>query len=52
LQGIAARGSFDLTQHSNASGKSMEYFDDATKEKYIPHVIEPSIGVDRLFLGN
>lgn len=51
LEGIAARGSYDLTQHQNASGKSMEYFDEATKEKYIPHVIEPSIGVDRLLLA-
>ena len=51
LQGIAARGSFDLQQHTDASGKSLEYFDDGTKEKYLPQVIEPSIGVDRLFLA-
>jgi len=51
LQGIAARGNFDLTQHGEASGKSMEYFDEARKEKYVPHVIEPSIGVDRLMLA-
>ncbi|KAH8043414.1 hypothetical protein JL721_13150 [Aureococcus anophagefferens] len=51
LQGIAARGSFDLKQHTDASGKSLEYFDDGTKEKYLPQVIEPSIGVDRLFLA-
>lgn len=51
LEGIAARGCFDLTQHAEASGKSMEYFDEVKKEKYIPHVIEPSIGVDRLFLA-
>ena len=51
LQGVAARGNYDLTQHAKASGKSMEYFDDALKEKYVPHVIEPSIGVDRLMLA-
>jgi glycyl-tRNA synthetase len=51
LMGIAARGNFDLTQHSNCSGKSLEYFDEANKRKYLPHVIEPSIGVDRLFLA-
>ncbi|KAK7249172.1 glycyl-tRNA synthetase [Aureococcus anophagefferens] len=43
--------SFDLKQHTDASGKSLEYFDDGTKEKYLPQVIEPSIGVDRLFLA-
>jgi glycyl-tRNA synthetase len=51
LMGIAARGNFDLTQHSVHSGKAMEYLDPVTNEKYIPHVIEPSIGVDRLFLA-
>lgn len=51
LMGIAARGNFDLTQHSNASGKALNYTDPVTNEKYIPHVIEPSIGVDRLFLA-
>ncbi len=51
LEGVAARGNFDLTQHHEASGKSMEYFDEARKERYIPHVIEPSLGVDRLFLA-
>src|SRR5437764_10434154 len=51
LEGIAARGNFDLTQHQKHSGKSMEYFDEAAKTKYIPHVIEPSAGVDRLLLA-
>lgn len=51
LMGIAARGNYDLTQHSEGSGKNLEYFDEQTKEKYIPHVIEPSLGVDRLFLA-
>mmetsp|Transcript_30941 Transcript_30941/g.62810 ORF Transcript_30941/g.62810 Transcript_30941/m.62810 type:complete len:580 (+) Transcript_30941:219-1958(+) len=51
LMGIAARGNYDLTQHSEGSGKSLEYFDEQAKEKYIPHVIEPSLGVDRLVLA-
>lgn len=51
LMGIAARGNYDLTQHSNASGKMLEYLDPVTNAKYLPHVIEPSIGVDRLFLA-
>jgi len=51
LEGIAARGNFDLTQHQTHSGKSMEYFDQEATAKYIPHVIEPSAGVDRLLLA-
>lgn len=85
LMGIAARGNFDLTSHSEGSGKcevlffcmfqfcrrfitlvmltlifgcisvtsaeALEYYDESTKERYIPHVIEPSLGVDRLFLA-
>lgn len=51
LEGIAARGNYDLTQHQKHSGKSMEYFDDQKREKYIPHVIEPSLGVDRTLLA-
>jgi len=51
LMGIAARGNYDLTQHSEGSGKTLDYFDDTTKEKYIPHCIEPSLGVDRLVLA-
>jgi len=51
LEGIAARGNFDLTQHQNASGKGLEYFDEETKERYLPHVIEPSAGVDRIALA-
>lgn len=51
LMGIAARGDYDLTQHSEGSGKALEYFDETTKEKYIPHCIEPSLGVDRLILA-
>ena len=51
LEGIAARGNFDLRQHQDSSGKSMEYFDEERKEKYVPHVIEPSLGVDRTLLA-
>jgi len=51
LEGIAARGDFDLSQHQKFSGKSMEYFDDESKEKFIPHVVEPSAGVDRIALA-
>lgn len=51
LEGIAARGDFDLRQHQQFSGKSMEYFDDETKQRYIPHVVEPSAGVDRIALA-
>jgi glycyl-tRNA synthetase len=51
LEGIAARGNFDLTQHQQHSGKSMEVFDQEANTKYVPHVIEPSAGVDRLILA-
>lgn len=51
LWGIACRGNFDLTQHQEHSGKSMEFFDENRKEKYIPHVVEPSLGVDRTLLA-
>ncbi|MDI9400462.1 MAG: glycine--tRNA ligase [Limisphaerales bacterium] len=51
LEGIAARGNFDLSQHQKFSGKSMEYYDEAAKTKYIPHVVEPSAGVDRMVLA-
>jgi glycyl-tRNA synthetase len=51
LEGIAARGNFDLTQHQTHSGKSSEYFDQEANTRYIPHVIEPSAGADRLILA-
>ncbi len=51
LEGIAVRGNFDLTQHQKHSGKSMEIFDEASKQKFVPHVIEPSLGVDRTLLA-
>lgn len=51
LLGIADRGDFDLKQHSEYSKTDLYYYDEATKEKVLPHVVaEPSIGVDRLFL--
>ncbi len=51
LEGIHARGNYDLTQHQEFSGKSMEYLDPYTNEKYIPHVVETSAGLDRTFLA-
>ena len=51
LWGIADRTDYDLTQHQNTSGEPMEYFDDETKEKYVPYVIEPSLGADRVTLA-
>ena len=51
LWGIADRTDYDLTQHQNTSGQDMSYFDDEKKEKYIPYVIEPSLGVDRMLLA-
>ena len=51
LEGIANRTDFDLTQHQQFSGRDMTYFDDETKERFIPHVIEPSGGVDRAALA-
>lgn len=51
LSGLAYRTDFDLTNHQKASGQDMSYFDEATKEKFIPHVIEPTFGVDRAILA-
>ena len=51
LWGIADRTDYDLTQHANTSGEDMTYFDDEKKEKYIPYVIEPSLGADRVVLA-
>lgn len=50
LMGIAHRGNFDLTQHQEHSGKDLTYFDEALGERYIPEVIEPSMGVERTLL--
>jgi glycyl-tRNA synthetase len=51
LEGIHARGNYDLTQHQTFSGVSMEYLDPYTSVKYIPHVVETSVGLDRTFLA-
>ncbi len=50
LEGIAHRSNFDLSAHQEHSGQKMEYFDEATKEKFIPHVIEPASGLTRAVL--
>lgn len=51
LEGIANRGDYDLTQHQSASGKDMTYFDETTGDKFLPYVIEPSVGIDRCMLA-
>ncbi len=51
LWGIADRTDYDLTQHQNTSGKDLSYFDQEKGERYIPYVIEPSLGVERSFLA-
>ncbi|MBI1909385.1 MAG: glycine--tRNA ligase [Deltaproteobacteria bacterium] len=50
LEGIADRGDWDLSQHMKVSGKDLSYFDEETKEKFTPCVVESSVGVDRTFL--
>ena len=51
LWGIADRTDYDLSQHQEVSGQDLSYFDDEKGEKYIPYVIEPSLGADRMFLA-
>jgi glycyl-tRNA synthetase len=51
LEGIANRGDFDLSRHAEFSGEKLEYFDQEKGEAYVPHVIEPSLGVDRSLLS-
>ncbi len=51
LWGVADRTDYDLTQHQNTSNKDLTYFDPETNERYIPYVIEPSLGVERSFLA-
>ncbi len=51
LYGLAYRGDFDLRSHQEASGVSLEYFDDEKKERFVPHVIEPSFGLGRTILA-
>lgn len=50
LEGIHNRGCFDLTQHSKFSGKKLDYFEEATKERYVPYAIETAVGCDRFVL--
>jgi len=51
LWGVASRTDFDITAHNEASDEQMEYFDQETNEKYIPFVIEPALGVERMLLA-
>jgi glycyl-tRNA synthetase len=51
LEGIANRGDFDLSRHAEYSGQKLEYFDQATGARYVPHVIEPAAGADRATLA-
>src|SRR5689334_5729137 len=51
LEGIANRGDFDLTQHAKYSGEKLEFFDNVSGERYVPHVIEPAAGVGRTVLA-
>ncbi|MDQ1713249.1 MAG: glycyl-tRNA synthetase [Frankiaceae bacterium] len=50
LEGVAYRGDFDLTSHSKASGVDLSYFEQESGERYVPHVVEPALGVDRTAL--
>jgi glycyl-tRNA synthetase len=51
LEGVHARGDWDLTQHSKFSGQDLSYFDEATKERFTPHIVETSVGVARMTLA-
>src|SRR5213080_1033322 len=51
LEGVAYRTDYDLQQHIKASGKQLDYFDEESKERLVPHVVEPSAGVDRTVLA-
>ena len=51
LEGVAYRTDYDLLAHQTASGKPLEYFDEEAKTKFVPHVVEPSTGVDRTLLA-
>jgi glycyl-tRNA synthetase len=50
LEGVAYRGDFDLSSHSKASGVDLSYFDQESGDRYVPHVVEPALGVDRTAL--
>jgi glycyl-tRNA synthetase len=51
LEGVANRGDYDLTQHANASGVRLEYFDQGANERYVPYVIEPAAGATRAMMA-
>jgi glycyl-tRNA synthetase len=51
LEGVAYRTNYDLLKHQEESGKSLDYFDEETKQRFVPHVVEPSAGVDRTILA-
>jgi glycyl-tRNA synthetase len=51
LEGIANRGNYDLTQHATHSGEKLDFFDPATNERYVPHVIEPAAGATRTMMA-
>ncbi|MBP6085484.1 glycine--tRNA ligase [Candidatus Gracilibacteria bacterium] len=51
LEGVHARGNYDLTQHTNHSGKDLSYLDPITNERYLPHIVETAVGVDRTVLA-
>ena len=51
MEGIHNRGDFDLAQHQKFSGKDLQYFDEESRQKYLPHIIETSAGVERSMLA-
>lgn len=51
MEGVHARGDYDLSQHQKFSGTDLSYFDEATKERFVPHIVETSVGLDRTFLA-
>ena len=51
LEGVHARGDWDLSQHSKFSGVDLSYFEEATRERFIPHIVETSVGVARIGLA-
>ena len=51
LEGVHARGDWDLSQHATFSGQDLSYFDEATKERFVPHIVETSVGVARMMLA-
>ena len=51
LEGIARRGDYDLRRHQEVSGHDLQYTDPSTNERYLPYVVEPAVGVDRIFLA-